>query len=433
MKLQLAQDIVALHAAHLQTGTPPAWADCVRPEDDVHGEQAAAVLAACRSMGFVEEDAQLLARAWTAQALRLGQFDTTAWPDDPRDFGVHTGPRADAFALCPQQLGLYAVLPDAAWVARMAEAGVPTLQLRFKSDDRAAVAREVQAAVRAVQGSVSLLFINDHWREAIDAGAYGVHLGQEDLEGAREQLHSIRAAGLRLGQFDATAWPDDARDFGVHTGPRGDAFAPCPQQLGLYAVLPDAAWVARMAEAGVPTLQLRFKSDDRAAVAREVQAAVRAVQGSASLLFINDHWREAIDAGAYGVHLGQEDLEGAREQLHSIRSAGLRLGLSTHGYAELLRAESVGPSYLALGAVYATTLKRMATAPQGPGRLAAYARLMRHRPLVAIGGIDFARLDEVLPSGVGSIAVVRALVAAQDPAAEARRFMDRLATARKAP
>ena len=192
MNLQLAQDIVALHAAHLQTGTPPAWADCVRPEDGAHGEQAAAVLAACRSMGFVEDDAQLLARAWTAQALRLGQFDATAWPDDARDFGVHTGPRADAFAPCPQQLGLYAVLPDAAWVARMAEAGVPTLQLRFKSDDRAAVAREVQAAVRAVQGSASLLFINDHWREAIDAGAYGVHLGQEDLEGAREQLPEER-------------------------------------------------------------------------------------------------------------------------------------------------------------------------------------------------------------------------------------------------
>jgi len=163
-----------------------------------------------------------------------------------------------------------------------------------------------------------------------------------------------------------------------------------------------------------------------------VQAAVRAVQGTDSLLFINDHWREAIDAGAYGVHLGQEDLEGAREHLQTIRAAGLRLGLSTHGYAELLRAESVAPSYLALGAVYPTTLKRMATAPQGPGRLAAYARLMRHRPLVAIGGIDHARLAEVLPSGVGSVAVVRALVAAADPVAQAQRFMDRIAQGQNA-
>jgi len=304
MNLSLAQDILALHAAHLQTGTPLPLGDCTRPGDAAHGEQAASVLAACRSMGFVEDDAQLLARAWTAQA-------------------------------------------------------------------------------------------------------------------------------RRTGGFDPAAWPDAAEDFGVNTGPRADAFAPCPKRLGLYAVLPDANWVGRMAQAGVPTVQLRFKSDDRGAVAREVAAAVREVQGTDSLLFINDHWREAIDAGAYGVHLGQEDLDGAREHLHTIHSAGLRLGLSTHGYAELLRAESVAPSYLALGAIYPTTLKRMATAPQGPGRLAAYARLMRHRPLVAIGGIDFARLDEVLPSGVGSVAVVRALVAAADPAAEARRFMARIEQGQK--
>lgn len=299
MNLQLAQEILAQHAAQLQTGTPLPLHDCIRPDDAAQGEQAASVLAACRSMGFVEDDARLLARAWMAQT-------------------------------------------------------------------------------------------------------------------------------LRTGRFDPSAWPDTAKDFGVDTSPRADAFAPCPQRLGLYAVLPDADWVGRMARAGVPTLQLRFKSEDRSAIAREVQAAVRAVQGTKSLLFINDHWREAIDAGAYGVHLGQEDLEGAREHLQTIRVAGLRLGLSTHGYAELLRAESVAPSYLALGAVYPTTLKRMATAPQGPGRLAAYARLMRHRPLVAIGGIDHARLAEVLPSGVGSVAVVRALVAAADPVAQAQRFMDRI-------
>ena len=42
---------------------------------------------------------------------------------------------------------------------------------------------------------------------------------------------------------------------------------------------------------------------------REVRAAVEAVQGTDALLFINDHWQAAIAAGAYGVHLGQEDLD----------------------------------------------------------------------------------------------------------------------------
>lgn len=220
----------------------------------------------------------------------------------------------------------------------------------------------------------------------------------------------------RSGHFDPLHWPDDPADFGIDPFPRANAFASCPQALGLYAVLPDAAWVGRMARAGVPTVQLRFKSDDISAVRAEVQAAVLAIKGTDARLFINDHWREAIDAGAYGVHLGQEDLALTRaDDLEAIRRAGLRLGLSTHGYAEMLRVDAVSPSYIALGAVFPTTLKAMTTPSQGTGRLAAYAKLLRDYPLVAIGGIDAARLSDVLRSGVGSVGVVRALVAAEDP------------------
>lgn len=225
----------------------------------------------------------------------------------------------------------------------------------------------------------------------------------------------------RTGRFDLEAWPDQPEDFGLHAWPRPNAFPPCPQQLGLYAVLPDAAWVGRMAQAGVPTVQLRFKSDDRTAVRREIEAAVRAVEGTTSLLFINDHWQEAIEAGAYGLHLGQEDLADA--PLEQIRASGIRLGVSTHGYAEMVLADQASPSYLALGAVYPTTLKRMATAPQGTGRLQAYARLMRHYPLVAIGGIDLEKLPAVMTSGVGSVAVVRAITSAQQPEQAAETFI----------
>jgi thiamine-phosphate pyrophosphorylase len=231
----------------------------------------------------------------------------------------------------------------------------------------------------------------------------------------------------RNGHFDPLAWPSEPQDFGLAPWPRQNAFAPCPKSLGLYAVLPDAQWVARMAEASVPTLQLRFKSDDPAAVAREVKAAVKAVEGSASLLFINDHWKLALDAGAYGVHLGQEDLQILSEEDFAVlRQAGVRLGLSTHGYAEMLRADRYSPSYIALGAVYPTTLKRMATAAQGAARLKRYARLMKDTPLVAIGGIDAQRLPEVMASGVGSAAMVRALVAASDPQASARELTEQI-------
>jgi thiamine-phosphate pyrophosphorylase len=227
-----------------------------------------------------------------------------------------------------------------------------------------------------------------------------------------------RRQSQRIGQFSMATWPTDPQDFGLATGPRSQAFAPCPHALGLYAVLPDAQWVGRMAQAGVKTLQLRFKSEDPDAIRQEVRLAVQAVRGTDALLFINDHWQVAIEEGAYGVHLGQEDMDDA--PFETIRLAGLRLGLSTHGYAEMLRADAASPSYLALGAVFPTTLKRMATAPQGLARLKAYAALMRHHPLVAIGGIDEARMSAVMQSGVGSVAVVRAITGASHPEQAAR-------------
>lgn len=237
----------------------------------------------------------------------------------------------------------------------------------------------------------------------------------------------------RTGAFDPAAWPCEPQDFGLAPWPRSQAFAPCPQALGFYAVLPDAHWVGRMARAGVPTVQLRFKSEDAALVQREVQAAVTAVRGTGALLFINDHWQAAMEAGAYGVHLGQEDLDAlAPKDLEALRASGLRLGVSTHGYAEMLRADVASPSYLALGAVFPTTLKRMATAAQGTGRLRRYAQLMQTYPLVAIGGIDAARLPQVMDSGVGSAAVVRAVLQAPDPEAEAAAWTARVRQLRRA-
>ena len=79
--------------------------------------------------------------------------------------------------------------------------------------------------------------------------------------------------------------------------------------------------------------------------------------------------------------------------------------------------------FIALGAVFPTTLKRMATAPQGLGRLYAYAQLMQDYPLVAIGGIDAEKFAAVLGSGVGSIAVVRAITGAPDPQAAAKALL----------
>jgi len=295
-------------------------------------------------------------------------------------------------------------------------------------NDPDAIARAIVAAHARRFGETSNAANTFSSKEAVYQGAKQACTTLGFIEVDAECLaRAWNAQTKRTGTFDADAWPDNPADFAMRAFPptaRDDAFPQCPEKLGLYAVLPDSHWVGRMARAGVPTVQLRFKSNDPAAVAREVHVAVEAVRGTDSLLFINDHWRAAIEAGAYGLHLGQEDLDALTPQdLKLIRSSGLRLGVSTHGYAEMVRADAVSPSYIAMGAVYPTTLKQMATAPQGVARLGAYARLLRGYPQVGIGGVDAARMPEVLATGVGSVAVVRALVADPNPEAAAVRLM----------
>ncbi len=228
---------------------------------------------------------------------------------------------------------------------------------------------------------------------------------------------------LQDGGFNPFKWPSRPEHFDLLPWTRNmnpNAFKECPKHLGLYGVMPDADWVKRMVDAELPTVQLRFKSEDRFKIRRQIKEAVNATQGSKTLLFINDYWQEAIDAQAYGVHLGQEDLETA--DLEQVRNAGLRLGISTHGYAEMAHADRFCPSYIAMGAIFATTLKKMPTAPQGLGRLYQYAKLMNHYPLVAIGGIDQESIHAVAKSGVGSVAVVRAITQAKDPKAAVKQL-----------
>jgi thiamine-phosphate pyrophosphorylase len=230
---------------------------------------------------------------------------------------------------------------------------------------------------------------------------------------------------IQDGGFNPFKWPNRPEHFDLLPWTRNmnpKAFAECPKRLGLYGVMPDADWVKRMVDAEIPTVQLRFKSEDRNKIKKQIRESVKAAQDSKTLLFINDYWQEAIDAEAYGVHLGQEDLETA--DLDAIRASGLRLGLSTHGYAEMAYADRYCPSYIAMGAVFATNLKKMATAPQGLGRLYKYAKLLSHYPLVAIGGIDQDSIHAVAKSGVGSVAVVRAITQAKDPKAAVKQLQE---------
>jgi thiamine-phosphate pyrophosphorylase len=193
-------------------------------------------------------------------------------------------------------------------------------------------------------------------------------------------------------------------------------FAPVIRPVGFYPVVPTAAWVERLLGWGVRTIQLRAKAADHApaGLAIEVIAAIeagRAVPGAQ--VFINDHWQLALAAGAYGVHLGQEDLDTA--DIEALRSAGIRLGLSTHTPDELARAKAAQPSYLAIGPIYPTTLKVMPYEPVGLAHLSEWAKLAAPFPVVAIGGISLERLPGVMSCGVDGAAVVSAVTLAADP------------------
>ena len=194
------------------------------------------------------------------------------------------------------------------------------------------------------------------------------------------------------------------------------SFAPLTHPIGFYPVVPTAAWVERLLGWGVRTIQLRIKSADHtpAEISAQIIAAIeagKAVPGAQ--VFINDHWQLALAANAYGVHLGQEDLDTA--DIETLRSANIRLGLSTHTLEELARAKAVQPSYLAIGPIYPTTLKVMPYAPVGLEQLAAWAQLAKPCPVVAIGGISLERLPGVLACGVDGVAVVSAVTLAADP------------------
>jgi thiamine-phosphate pyrophosphorylase len=128
------------------------------------------------------------------------------------------------------------------------------------------------------------------------------------------------------------------------------------------------------------------------------------------------------------VHLGQEDIEVAN--LKQLAEQGIALGLSTHGYYELLRIVQIHPSYIALGHIFPTTTKDMPSKPQGLIRLELYQRLIDSipygdelgYPTVAIGGIDLKTAAPVWSCGVTSLAVVRAITLADDVPAVIQQF-----------
>lgn len=200
-------------------------------------------------------------------------------------------------------------------------------------------------------------------------------------------------------------------------------FPSVPFRLGLYPVVDSVAWIERLLTAGVKTIQLRIKDKQDDEVEADIMAAIELGRRYDARLFINDYWHLAIKHQAYGVHLGQEDLE--TTDLEAIRAAGLRLGVSTHDDMEIDVALAARPSYIALGHVFPTRTKQMPSAPQGLEQLTRHIERLADYPTVAIGGISLERAPAVLATGVGSIAVVSAITQADDWQAATAQLLQR--------
>jgi thiamine-phosphate pyrophosphorylase len=197
-----------------------------------------------------------------------------------------------------------------------------------------------------------------------------------------------------------------------------------PRDAGLdvfYPIVPDATWVARIVPLGVRTLQLRVKDASSADVRRQIAESLAISHRHGCQLIVNDFWREAIDAGADYVHLGQEDLAAA--DVAAIKAAGMRLGISTHSKEELDIALAAGPDYVALGPIYETKLKAMKCAPQGLARIGTWRVHIGTLPIVAIGGITPERADGVVAAGADSVAVITDFMTAQHPEARIETWL----------
>lgn len=179
------------------------------------------------------------------------------------------------------------------------------------------------------------------------------------------------------------------------------------------ALAPESveAWAQRLIHAGVPGLLLREKDLDDATLFALADRLRRL--GNETSMMLSARFDLALAAGLDGVHLPANGLPTAEV----VASAGacLRVGRSTHSVEEVRQAAAEGASYVLFGPIFATPSKAAFGPPLGLGALERAAAL--GLPVLALGGIDHARLPEVAAAGAWGAAGIR-LFAAGEPCRE---------------
>eukprot|EP00534_Pseudo-nitzschia_fraudulenta_P000514 CAMPEP_0201130274 /NCGR_PEP_ID=MMETSP0850-20130426/39325_1 /ASSEMBLY_ACC=CAM_ASM_000622 /TAXON_ID=183588 /ORGANISM="Pseudo-nitzschia fraudulenta, Strain WWA7" /LENGTH=614 /DNA_ID=CAMNT_0047399991 /DNA_START=117 /DNA_END=1961 /DNA_ORIENTATION=- len=178
---------------------------------------------------------------------------------------------------------------------------------------------------------------------------------------------------------------------------------------------------------GVTDIQLRIKDEtDPVKIKERVKLCQEYCEADGVNLWINDYWEAAVEAGCFGVHVGQEDLVKCilAGGLDRLRSKHMALGISTHSYGELAVALGVEPTYISMGPVYATASKKVGFDPQGLDAVRTWRQLIPPRmPFVTIGGINTLETAKGnRDAGADCIAVISAITQAEDAAAAVKKY-----------
>jgi thiamine-phosphate pyrophosphorylase len=172
--------------------------------------------------------------------------------------------------------------------------------------------------------------------------------------------------------------------------------------MKLHALVDDLDTARAAVAGGATVLQLRIKGAATGELVQKGREFKLVAQSHKVPLIVNDDVRAAIELGADGVHLGQDD-EGVEEALEHE----LLLGLSAADVEQAIGAESAGASYVGAGPVWATPSKPDADQPIGLDGLAAIAGAVSI-PVIAIGGVDASNAAACVAAGARGVAVIRA-------------------------
>lgn len=161
---------------------------------------------------------------------------------------------------------------------------------------------------------------------------------------------------------------------------------------------------------GVRFFQYRCKKGARGRIYETALALARMAHQANALFIVNDHADIAVAVDADGVHLGQDDLpiEYARKLLGKKNI----IGISTHSFEQAKRAEAAGADYIGFGPLFPTSTKDAGEA-RGPQKLGAIRQSVTI-PVIAIGGINHTNVQEALQAGADGVAVISAVLSAEN-------------------